>query len=203
MKILLQGFLLGIAYVAPIGMQNMYVINSAINKTKMQALTVAFFTILFDIGLAMSCYFGIGLIIEKFPITKLFLLGIGGIAVLVIGIKLLLTTENELTKVDVKKPLKEIILTCFLVTWLNPQAIIDGTVLLSGFRATFIGNEITLFILGVCLASTTWFFGLVLLTAKFKDVFSIKVVNIINKLCGILIIFFGLKLLYLFIKFVF
>ena len=37
-QILLQGFLVGLAYVAPIGMQNAYVINSAAKLKKSKAL---------------------------------------------------------------------------------------------------------------------------------------------------------------------
>jgi hypothetical protein len=34
LEFLLQGFLLGLAYLAPIGMQNMYVINSAMRMSR-------------------------------------------------------------------------------------------------------------------------------------------------------------------------
>ncbi len=51
----IQGWLLGIAYVAPIGMQNMYVINTAVRRNRMRALQVALITIFFDIGLALAC----------------------------------------------------------------------------------------------------------------------------------------------------
>ncbi len=51
----LQVFLLGLAYVAPIGMQNMYVINTAIRSNKLRAYQVAFITIFFDISLALAC----------------------------------------------------------------------------------------------------------------------------------------------------
>ena len=54
----LQGFLLGLAYLAPIGMQNMYVINSAIRMTRLRAYQVAGLTFVFDISLALACFFG-------------------------------------------------------------------------------------------------------------------------------------------------
>ncbi len=58
--------MLGIAYVAPIGMQNMYVINTAVSKNKTRAYQVALITIFFDISLAIACFFGMGLIMDKF-----------------------------------------------------------------------------------------------------------------------------------------
>lgn len=36
LEFLLQGFLLGLAYLAPIGMQNMYVINSAMRMGRLK-----------------------------------------------------------------------------------------------------------------------------------------------------------------------
>lgn len=67
---LLKGFMLGLAYVAPIGMQNIYVINTALSSSKIRAYLVALITIFFDITLALACFFGIGLIMEKFIALK-------------------------------------------------------------------------------------------------------------------------------------
>ena len=68
MLYLFQGFLLGLAYVAPIGMQNIYVINSAIKSEKLKAYQVALVTSFFDISLALACFFGIGLIMNTVPL---------------------------------------------------------------------------------------------------------------------------------------
>lgn len=40
-KYLLQGLLFGFAYVAPIGTQNLYVINTAIRESKLEKYRVA------------------------------------------------------------------------------------------------------------------------------------------------------------------
>lgn len=41
MTFFLQGLTLGLAYVAPIGMQNLFVINAALNSTRRRALLTA------------------------------------------------------------------------------------------------------------------------------------------------------------------
>lgn len=46
-------------------------------------------------------------------------------------------------------------LTCFMVTWANPQAIIDGSLLIGGLRAAMTVSESGMFIMGVCTASAT------------------------------------------------
>lgn len=68
LKFLLQGFMLGIAYVAPIGMQNLYVINTAISKSRLRAYQVALITTFFDISLALACFFGMGALMERYLI---------------------------------------------------------------------------------------------------------------------------------------
>ena len=48
MDIYFQGLTLGLAYVAPIGMQNLFVINSALTQSRLRALITAFIVIFFE-----------------------------------------------------------------------------------------------------------------------------------------------------------
>ncbi len=194
MEYLLQGFMLGIAYVAPIGMQNLYVINTAISRGKKKAYQVAFITIFFDVTLAIACFFGMGLIMEKSEILKAIILFIGSIAVIYIGVSLLRSKVEIKKEMDVNKTLIQIVGICFAVTWLNPQALIDGSLLLGGFRASLTGPNANIFILGVTLASFTWFMMITTIITSFKNIFNEKVLGTINIICGLIIIFYGLKL---------
>ena len=56
----LQGLAIGLAYVAPIGMQNLFVINSALTQPRRRALLTALIVVFFDVTLALACFFGIG-----------------------------------------------------------------------------------------------------------------------------------------------
>ena len=47
MNIFLQGLTMGLAYVAPIGMQNLFVINSALTNKRKRALLTALIVIFF------------------------------------------------------------------------------------------------------------------------------------------------------------
>lgn len=199
METLLQGLALGLAYVAPIGMQNIYVINTALGKSKMRAYQVALITIFFDITLALSCFLGIGALLSKYEIIKLAVLLLGGVAVIYIGIQLIRSIPNMKRDVDINKSLVQVAVTCFTVTWLNPQAIVDGSLLLGGMRASLTGVESNLFIIGVCIASFTWFAGLTTIVTIFKNSFNEKVIRWINIICGAVIIYYGMKLVYTFI----
>jgi L-lysine exporter family protein LysE/ArgO len=81
-----------------------------------------------------------------------------------------------------------------MVTWVNPQAVIDGSLLLGGFRLSLPAEGSRLFILGVCSASFLWFTGITTLISAFRNVFNHKIIKIINIICGIIIIYYGLKL---------
>ena len=60
----LQGLTMGLAYVAPIGLQNLFVINSALTHSRHRALLTALIVIFFDVTLALACFFGIGAVME-------------------------------------------------------------------------------------------------------------------------------------------
>lgn len=201
-KYLIQGFVLGLSYVAPIGMQNLYVINSSISMSKKRAYGVAFITIFFDISLSLSSFFGIGLLINKFNFLKLTILLLGSIIVLYIGICLIRSKPNlsTQTSTDPNIPISKIALACFTVTWLNPQAILDGTLLLGSFRASLPVNTYNFFIGGVCTASIVWFTFLATIFSIFKNTLNEKNLKKINILCGCIVMFYGIKLLYSFLK---
>lgn len=196
----IEGLLLGLAYVAPIGMQNLYVINTAIKSSRWRAYQVAFITVFFDITLALACFFGIGIILENAPVLRNAVLAIGSVMVIYIGIGLIRSTPDVSKEVNVGEPLIRVALICFTVTWLNPQAIIDGTLLLGGFKATLPAAASNLFILGVAAASFCWFTGLATIVSTFKGMIGSKVLRSINVLCGSVIVYYGLKLAYTFIK---
>lgn len=65
MKYLFQGFILGLAYVAPIGLQNLFVINTALTKKLKRALMTALVVIFFDVTLAFASFYGVGLSWKK------------------------------------------------------------------------------------------------------------------------------------------
>ena len=87
------------------------------------------------------------------------------------------------------------IITAGVVTWLNPQAIIDGTLMLGAFSATLTMSQSTPFITGVEIASALWFIGLTLLISVFSHKFSPKVIGFMNRACGAVVMLYGIKLL--------
>lgn len=189
---------MGLAYVAPIGLQNLFVINTALTQNFKRALSTAFIVIFFDITLAFGCFFGIGSIMERSKFLQLAILLIGSLIVIYIGIGLIRSKGDMSTTTDVNIPLSKVITSACVVIWFNPQAIIDGSMMLGAFRASLPTTETTSFILGVTGASMTWFLSITILISLFHDLFNEKLLRGINLVCGTVICFYGLKLLYTF-----
>lgn len=195
-----QGFVLGLAYVAPIGMQNLYVINTSSRTNRLRAYQVALITIGFDVSLAMACFFGIGALLSRFPTLRVAFLLAGSFAMSVIGFTLLRSKVDTTVHAELNLPLPRVAVICFAVTWLNPQAIIDGSLLLGGFRASLSPASSTLFIAGVVTASFVWFISLATIVSSLRHLVSDRLLRAINLACGVMLIGFGLKLAHDLIK---
>lgn len=196
MNIFLQGLTMGLAYVAPIGMQNLFVINSALTNKRKRALLTALIVIFFDITLSLACFFGIGTIMQRFKWLQMVILCVGSLIVIYIGISLLRAKTQDLEKDQPTMSIKKTISSACVVTWFNPQAIIDGTMMLGAFHVTLAAGQETPFITGVACASFSWFIGLTFLISLINA----KVMRWINIVCGVIIIGYGLKLFVSFVQ---
>ena len=200
MNIYLQGLTMGLAYVAPIGLQNLFVINSALTQKRSRVYLTALIVIFWDISLGFSCFLGAGALMQALPWLQKVILAVGSLIGIWIGIGLLRSKASLEGGRDVNVPVWKLITSAFVVTWLNPQAIIDGTMMLGAFRASLPAGTDAYFICGFGSASILWFLTLSTVVSLLGSKFNEKVLNVINKVCGVVILFYGLKLLYSFVK---
>ena len=200
MNIYLQGLTMGLAYVAPIGLQNLFVINSALTQRRSRVYLTALIVIFWDISLGVSCFLGAGALMQAVPWLQKVILGVGSLIVIWIGIGLLRSKASLEGGKDVNIPIWKLFTSAFVVTWMNPQALIDGTMMLGAFRATLPAGGDFPFICGFASASAIWFTGISTVISFVGSKFNEKVLNVINKVCGAVIIFYGGKLVYNFIK---
>ncbi len=200
MNFFIDGLLLGFAYVAPIGMQNLFMINTALTQPKMRTYLTAFIIMFFDITLAVACFYGIGAIMSASFWLEFVVLGIGSLIVLWIGFSIFRSEGSMESDTNVNIPLAKVITTACVVTWFNPQAIIDGSMMLGAFRASIPPNQGLIFIAGVSLASALWWLFIATLGGLFSDKFNNRVLRIINIVCGAVIMFYGAKLFWSFVQ---
>ena len=203
MDIYLQGLTMGLAYVAPIGLQNLFVINTALTQPRSRVYATGFIVIFFDVTLGLACFFGIGAVMSASPLLEMIVLAIGSLIVIWIGVGLVRSKEESLDKgKDVNIPIVKVITTACVVTWFNPQALIDGSMMLGAFRATLPEGTDFFFVGGFASASIIWFLTISTVISLFSAKFTPKTLRIINIICGIVVIFYGLKLLWNFFNLV-
>lgn len=200
MNYFLEGLTMGLAYVAPIGLQNLFVINSALTHSRKRALITALIVIFFDVSLALACFLGIGAVMQRYEWLRMVILLVGSLIVMYIGIGLLRSKVEELKKAEADMSIRKTVSSACVVTWFNPQAVIDGTMMLGAFHVTLSASQSTPFISGVAAASCLWFTGLTLVISIFSSRFNAKILRLINRVCGVIIIFYGIKLFWNFIS---
>ncbi len=192
----LQGLTVGLAYSAPIGMQNLFIINSALNSRRRRAFLTALIVAFFDIVLSLACFFGVGAVMQRFVWLQMLILLAGGLVVLVIGLRLLRAKPAELKLAGGAPSLRQTAAAACAVTWFNPQALIDGSMMLGAFHASLLPGQVLPFIAGVELASCLWFAGLTFLVSRLRSKFNAGLLRAVNVICGLVIIFYAGKLLW-------
>lgn len=202
MDIYLQGLTMGMAYVAPIGLQNLFVINTALTQPKKRVYATALIVIFFDVTLGLACFFGVGAIMSASPLLEMAILLVGSLIVIWIGQGLVRAKDSMDTSTKVDIPLAKVITTACVVTWFNPQALIDGSMMLGAFKATLPEGTDLFFVGGFASASVLWFLTISTIISLFSAKITDKTLRVINIVCGLIIIFYGLKLLWSFIQMV-
>ena len=202
MDIYLQGLTLGLAYCAPIGLQNLFVINTALTQPRKRVAATVLIVLFFDISLGMACFFGIGAVMSASSWLEMAILLVGSVIVIWIGQGLVRSKDTMDTSTKVDIPIAKVITTACVVTWFNPQALIDGSMMLGAFKATLPEGTDFFFVGGFASASVLWFSGISLIISLFSAKITDKTLRVINIVCGIVIIFYGLKLLWSFIQMV-
>ena len=202
MDIYLQGLTMGLAYVAPIGLQNLFVINTALTQPRRRVFLTALIVIFFDVTLGLACFFGVGAIMQASPLLEKAVLLIGSIIVIWIGQGLIRANDTMDTSTKVDIPILKVISTACVVTWFNPQALIDGTMMLGAFKATLPAGTDFFFVGGFASASVLWFLSVSTVISLFSARFTDKTLRVINVICGVVIIFYGFKLLWNFVQMV-
>lgn len=195
-----KGLMLGFAYVAPIGVQNLFAINTSLTQSRKRAYITAFIIMFFDITLSIACFMGAGAIMSASKWLELIVMGIGSLVVIYIGFSIVRSEAEMDDSTNVDIPIAKVLTTACVVTWFNPQALIDGTMLLGASKAAVPADLGYVFILGVCIASASWWLGLTTVVTLFRAKITAKIFRIINIVCGAFILFYGASLLLDFIK---
>ena len=194
--IYLRGILVGFAFVAPIGMQNIYMFNNALSNKMSKALLYNFLVWFCDALFSFAAFYGIGALISANEIVKIIVMLIGGALTSYIGFNSIRSAKQTAIGSDSKKQtLKQALMTALIVSWGNPQAMIDGTMMLGASRATLTFEQSILFITGVVTASFIWDHGITIGFNLLRDKLPKKFLLAINLISGIIVAVYGLYLI--------
>ena len=194
--IYLRGILVGFAFVAPIGMQNIYIFNNALSNKMSKALLYNFLVWFCDALFSFAAFYGIGTLISANEIVKIIVMIIGGALTSYIGFNIIRSAKQTSIGSDQKKQtLKQALMTALIVSWGNPQAMIDGTMMLGASRATLTFEQSILFITGVITASFIWDHGITIGFNLLRDKLPKKFLLAINLISGIIVAIYGLYLI--------
>lgn len=164
----IKGFTLALSMIMPIGSQNSMLLTQGINKN--HHVTTAGLFIIYDAVLISLGVLGGGLILSSndllFTLLTwggiLFLLAYGAISFKSAFSSFNAKAENILSQ----KPLKVVIVTSLIVTFLNPHAYIDTVMVIGSVGGQYTGDEKYYFLLGAITGSTVWFSTLAFGAAK-------------------------------------
>ena len=184
---------MGLAYAMPIGAQNIYVINSASRGTRQHAIKTALIFATMDISLGIACIIGVGQAIQSHAIVRDVLGAIGAGFLIFLGYKLSRKQANVQTDTSLSMS-GSLWKAAMLLTWCNPHALIDGSILLGGYQASLSIMETYVFACGLAIASATWFLSLTTVVNRFHSMFTCRTLTLINRMCGVAMIGFGAKL---------
>lgn len=157
----ISGFGLSLSLILAIGAQNAFVLRQGLRQE--YVFWVCLVCALSDALLILAGVFGFGLVVQSLPwLDKA--MRYGGSAFLIIyGLRSFWAAwrlSGTLQPSDSKsKSLLATILTCLMLTWLNPHVYLD-TVVLIGSISTQFHSQATSFAFGAMLASFVFFFSL-------------------------------------------
>ena len=178
---------------APVGMQNLFIINTALVQPVRRIILTLIILALFDMSLSAAAFYGIGAVLEMWPITKLIILILGGLLIVYMGGNIF-RTEPDIRNVNTHIPIKKIIISAIAVSWGNPQAILDATMMLGAFQANIPKEGIYYFFAGFLTMTPMWFGALATTMHLLAKKIKITHMAWINRFCGAVLVIYGIKL---------
>ena len=180
MNTFLAGFGLGLSLIVAIGAQNAFILRAGLLKQHIFILCSV--CALSDALLIAAGVAGLGIFVSKAPVFLAFMKYGGAAFLFVYGIRSLLNSFKGgrflLAEGEVRS-LREAVMICLLLTWLNPHVYLD-TVILLGVASTQYSDN-TYFAVGAITASFIFFyslgFGARLLSNFFEHSFSWKILD--------------------------
>jgi Lysine efflux permease len=193
---LIDGLLLALGLILPLGAQNVFVFNQGANQKKIsKALPVIITAGLWDTFLIVIAILGVSLILISMPTLQLFIYIIGFLFLMYMAWSLWTEKPSNIEEIEPMSAKKQI-LFALSVSLLNPHAIMDTVGVIGTSASVYDGYDKVVFSLATISVSWVWFFFLAILgriTGKIDK--SGKYIVILNKVSSVIVIIVGLIIL--------
>lgn len=196
LAVYLKGMLISIALVSSIGMQNLFVFNNALGNRTPRAMLYAAFVWCADMILTIAAFLGLGTLIAANETVRLIVMAIGGAIVVWIGIGTIRSANASTLGGAQASTVKQAFTGALVVTFANPQAIIDTGLMLGAMRGSLPSGDVTPFLAGVLSATAIWFFGITLVLSLLRSRLPKKLMLWVNIVSGFIVTGYGASLLY-------
>lgn len=194
--LLLKGIMIGLVASIPLGPIGVICIQRTINKGRISGFISGLGAATADTIFATIAGFSLTLIIAFIEERKLVIEFIGGLIVILLGIKTFYTNPVTQLRRHKKKKNKliEDFISVLLLTITNPFAIFLFIAMFAALNITYEGDNLLLSsvpLIGVLIGGALWWFTLSSLVNLFRKKFRLKQLWWINKIAGAVIFILG------------
>ena len=183
-----RGILIGLMVSVPLGPMGVLIIQKTLQKGALAGFVAGMGAACADLFYATVAAFGLGFVINVIQTHELILQIIGGIFLIIVGLKIYF--DNPLKQIRMKKRVTKKgllgdFLTLFFLTVSNPVAIVVFMAVFAG--ASVFGDDPSYRVIGGGL----WWYTLSTLVNIFRKKFRLRVLITINRVSGVLITVLG------------
>lgn len=195
---LLKGIIVGLSASIPLGPIGVLCIQRTLNKGRLSGFVSGLGAAAADCFYAIVAGFSISVIIDSLVEYQVYLRIFGGLILLFMGYKLLITNPGVQLRKQLKKKRAGLFgdfFSIFGLTISNPITIFVFAAVFAGFgmvnkESQFVSVLILVF--GVLLGATLWWFALSSVVSIFRKKFKLRRMLMLNRIAGVLVIAFGL-----------
>lgn len=196
-SIFLEGLLLQASLIFALGAQNLYVLESGMNKQNPVAVSfVCFFCDLLLITLGVA---GAGSLFSSYATLKILIGVLGAFFLFCFGLKKIICHDVSLEspiKQTLRSNLGRSVLMAITFSLFNPHAYLDAFILIGGYSTKYhILSQRMVLGFGAATFSLVWFLSLSGASGFIKPLFfNHKKLKIVSMSCGVLLLFLSFRL---------
>lgn len=208
------GLVVGLASAAPLGPQNAYLLQVGLQLPTARAWGAAALVVGLDVSVSLAGAGLAGSALAGAPHLRAPALVIGAVVLLLMGAQVLWRSRGSTLSAapaetagapgtlvsatgTVPEPgwsLRRMLLGALAVTWLNPVALLDSTLLFGGLAAATRAQDLPVLLTGMCAASALWTGGLLLVLRAVRARLAERARRWLERAAGAVVVLVGLRL---------